>query len=326
MNKSLSRREFLQVSSAAAIAGAVAFSTEPSMGARATQRKPFRGTLCLFSKPVPQLNWSELGQYAKQAGFGGIDLTVRTDGHVLPERVTVDLPKAVAAIRAAGLEVPMISTELVTADHPTAEPILKTARQLSIPYIKPGYYHYKLINVIEERNEAGRKFRGLVELAEKHEIQVGYHNHTDYVGESIWDMESIMEPLNPRWSGYYFDFGHAVVDNGENGWKIGTNLVIPRLKMVAVKDFVWKQIGPHKWHADTCPVGEGIAPYREFLQILSQSNFHGPISLQQEFPVPGIADYQGIAVSRATAPQVMSVAKENLDTLKSLMREFYEDV
>jgi len=326
MNKSLSRREFLQVSSSAAIASAVGFSTGATLDAQTTQRKPFRGTLCLFSKPVPQLNWSELGQQAKQAGFGGIDLTVRTDGHVKPERVTVDLPKAVAAIRAAGLEVPMISTELVTADHPTAEPILKTARQLSIPYMKPGYYHYKLVNVIEERNEAGKKFRGLVELAEKHEIQVGYHNHTNYIGESIWDMEPVMEQLNPRWSGYYFDFGHAAIDNGEFGWQIDTNLVMPRLKMVAVKDFIWKQISPHRWHAETCPMGQGIVPYKEFFRLLSQSNFHGPISLQQEFIIPGITDDQGRAVSRATTPQTMQSAKENLDTLKSLMREFYEKV
>ena len=51
-----------------------------------TARGPFRGTLCLFSKPVPQLNWKELAESTKRAGFDGIDLTVRPEGHVLPER------------------------------------------------------------------------------------------------------------------------------------------------------------------------------------------------------------------------------------------------
>jgi sugar phosphate isomerase/epimerase len=78
----------------------------------------FRGDLCLFSKPVPQLNWRELAQAAKAAGFGGIDLTVRKRGHVTPERVKEDLPKAVDAIRAEGLKVPMITTELLSADDP----------------------------------------------------------------------------------------------------------------------------------------------------------------------------------------------------------------
>src|SRR5882762_9891596 len=123
MSKHFSRREFLQVSSATAIAGAAGLSSLPA-AAQSQVRGPFRGTLCLFSKAVPQLDWSELAQAAKEAGFGGVDLTVRREGHVLPERVETDLPKAVAAIRAEGLDVPMITTELVEADDPTAEPIL----------------------------------------------------------------------------------------------------------------------------------------------------------------------------------------------------------
>jgi L-ribulose-5-phosphate 3-epimerase len=326
MNEHLSRREFLQVSSATAIAGAVALSPWPAAVAQARARGPFRGTLCLFSKPVPQLSWRELAQSAKHAGFGGVDLTVRADGHVLPERAVTDLPKAVAAIRAEGLEVPMISTELLSAADPAADPILRTASKLSIPYVKPGYYHYKFVNVLEERNQAGRKFRGLVELAGRYGIQVGYHNHTDYIGAPLWDMASVIEPLDPRWCGFYFDLGNATVSLGGNGWKVATNLVISRLKMVAAKDFTWKKLSPHSWHAETCPMGQGIVPWREFLHTLAQSNFHGPISLQQEFVIPGAADYRGIAVSRAAVPQVMSAAKENLDYLKSLLRECYEKV
>jgi sugar phosphate isomerase/epimerase len=278
----------------------------------------------LFSKPVPQLSWRELAQAAKQAGFGGIDLTVRSQGHVLPQNAARDLPKAVAAIRAEGLEVPMISTELLTADDPTADPILKTASQLSIPYVKPGYYHYKFVNVIEEVDQAGLKFRGLVELAGKYGLQVGYHNHTDYIGDPIWDMARVIEPLDPRLCGFYFDVGHAAIDLGENGWKIATNLVMPRLKMIGAKDFVWKQVSAHHWHAETCTLGQGMVPWRGFLDILARSNFHGPISLQQEYSIPGVADNQGIAVSRATTPQVMAAAKESLDALKSLIRESYE--
>ncbi|MES2221391.1 MAG: sugar phosphate isomerase/epimerase family protein [Acidobacteriota bacterium] len=323
MNNPLSRREFLQASSAAAMASAVAFAAGPDVPVQAAARGPFRGTLCLFSKPVPQLSWREMAQSARQAGFGGIDLTVRPEGHVLPERAATDLPKAVAAIRAEGLEVPMISTALVDAADPTAKPILETASRLSIPYVKPGYYFYKFVNVREERDQAGRKLRGLVALAEKYQIQIGFHNHTDYVGSALWDIAPVIESLDPRWCGFYFDLGHAAVDLGENGWKIASNLVIPRVKMVGAKDFVWKQVGPHRWHEQTCPMGHGIVPWRQFLQLLAQSNFHGPISLQDEYSIPGVADNQGIAVSRAAAPQVMAAAKANVDYLKSLLREAY---
>ena len=41
---------------------------------------------------------------------------------------------------------------------------------------------------------------------------------------------------------------------------------------------------------------------------------------------PGVSDNQGIALSRATLPGVMSAAKRDLDYLKSLLREAYEGV
>ena len=324
MNKNVSRREFLQISSASAMTGAVALTAGRAAAAPAAARSPFRGTLCLFSKSVPQLNWRELAQSVKRAGFGGVDLTVRPGGHVLPERAATDLPKAVAAIREEGIEVPMITTALLTADDPTARPIISTASKLSIPYLKPGYYPYKLVNVLKEVDEAGRQFRGLVDLAAKHGIQVGYHNHPRYIGEAIWDMARVIEPLDPRWSGYYYDLCQATMEGGASGWRVSTNLVMPRLKMVAAKDFSWKQAGPHRWQAKTCPMGQGMSNWKEFVHLMAQSNFHGPISLQQEFEIPGAAHPSGIAISRATVPTVMASAKENIDYLKSLIHEAYE--
>lgn len=323
MNKNVSRREFLQVSSASAITGAVALAAGNAGAAPAPARGPFRGTLCLFSKPVPQLNWRELAQSTKRAGFGGIDLTVRRAGHVLPERVAVDLPKAVAAIRGEGLEVPMITTELLEADDPTAEPIMSTASKLSIPYVKPGYYRYKFINVVKELEEAGQKFRGLVALAGKHGMQVGYHNHRGYIGAPVWDMARVIDPLDPRSSGFYFDLGHATAEGGVSCWKISANLVMPRLKMVAAKDFVWKKTGPHEWKNETCAMGQGMCHWREFMHTLAQSNFHGPISYQHEYTIPGVSNRQGIALSREKVPEVMAAIKQNLDYLKSVMREAY---
>lgn len=321
MNTRWSRREFLQISSAAA--GAVGLREWPAL-AEAAVSGSFSGTICFFSKPVPQLSWQELGQNAKLAGFDGVDLTVRPGGHVLPERVEWDLPQAVEAIRAEGLAVPMVTTALLSADDPAAEPTMRAASRLSIPYLKPGYYHWRFVNVVAELEEAGRNLRSLVELAGRYGIQVGYHNHNGYIGAAIWDMARVIEPLDPARCGFYFDLGHAAVDDGTNGWKVDTSLVLPRLKMIGAKDFQWTKVGPHEWRPDACPMGQGMAPWKEFLQMLAKSDFHGPISLQQEFAIPGAADDQGIAISRAAIPRVMASARENLEYLRSLIRESYQ--
>jgi L-ribulose-5-phosphate 3-epimerase len=270
------------------------------------------------------MNWRELAQAARGAGFKGIDLTVRKGGHVAPERAKEDLPKAVEAIQAEGLEVPMITTELLRADHPAAVPILSAARQLSIPFLKPGYYHYRFIDVRKELEQAGDEFRGLVELAQKHEIQVGYHNHAGYVGAPVWDMARVMDTLDPKWAGYYFDLQHATAEGGVAGWKIAANLAMPRLKMLAVKDLYWKKTAAQEWRALDCPLAQGMCHYQEFLKMAARGGFHGPISLHIEYGIPGVSGPDGIALSRAKADDVMAAAQRDLANLRSLLSEAYE--
>ena len=322
MENQLSRRKFLQVSSAATLAGPAVLSA--SSAARPSVPVPFRGTICLFSKPVPQLNWKELAQSAKRAGFGGIDLTVRSEGHVMPERAAEDLPKAVAAIRAEGLEVPMLTTELVRGDDPTAAPIFSTAAKLSIPFIKPGYYHYKFVNVRKERDEAGNEFRGLAKVAEKYGVQLGFHNHAGYIGGQVWDVAPVIDSLDPKVVGYYYDIENAAAEGGAQGWRINENLVMPRMKMMAVKDFYWHKTEAEGWQEAVCPLGEGMCNFKVFLKTAAQGGFHGPISLHIEYQIPGVSDDQGIALSRENDEAVMAAAQRDLEALKPLLKEAYE--
>lgn len=322
MGARFSRRSFLQASSAVTLAGISGLSANSKPLPYAPG--PFRGMLCLFSKPVPQLSWQELAASAKRAGFGGIDLTVRTGGHVMPQRAAEDLPKAVAAIRAEGLEVPMLTTELVRGDDPTAGPILSTAAKLSIPFIKPGYYHFKFVDVCKERDEAGNQFRGLAKVAEKYGVQVGFHNHAGYIGGQTWDIFPVIDALDPRWVGYYYDLENAAAEGGAQGWRIAANLVMPRMKMMAVKDFYWKKTEAEGWRETTCPLGEGMCKHKDLLRMAAEGGFHGPISLHVEYQIPGVSDDQGIALSRDKDEEVMAAARRDLETLKPVLREAYE--
>src|SRR5439155_199498 len=82
-----------------------------------------------------------------------------------------------------------------------------------------------------ELARAGDRLRGLVELAKEYRVQIGFHNHEEYIGAPMWDIASVIEPLDPAWIGYYFDVRHATAEGGVGCWKISTNLVSRRLKM-----------------------------------------------------------------------------------------------
>jgi sugar phosphate isomerase/epimerase len=82
------------------------------------------------------LSFDDLGEVIATLGFDGVELIVAKGRHVLPENVKIDLPKAVKAMRKAGIDVPMIVTEINDADHQLTEDILGTAADQGIKYFK----------------------------------------------------------------------------------------------------------------------------------------------------------------------------------------------
>src|SRR5947208_14571180 len=98
--------------------------------------------VAIFSKHLQFLGGPELARAAAEIGFNGIDLTVRTGGHVDPARAAEDLPPLVSVIRQHELEVPMVTTDIVDAASPNARTVLKSLAHLGIRYHRWGGFKY----------------------------------------------------------------------------------------------------------------------------------------------------------------------------------------
>ncbi|MGI8784678.1 MAG: sugar phosphate isomerase/epimerase family protein [Acidobacteriota bacterium] len=310
-NQSWSRRRFVHAAS-------LASALEILGGSARASKAPgsFEGTLCLFSKHLPDTNPPRLAKLVKQLGFDGVDLTVRRRGHVLPENTVQDLPRAVAAIRDAGLAVPMITTELLSAADPAARPILSTAGSLGIPYYKAGYYRYRFADVTTELEQAAADFRSLVQLGRQFGIQAGYHNHAgSYVGAPVWDIARMLDGLPPESAGYYFDIRHAVVEGGDAGWKIAAQMAAPRIKMISIKDFFWEKTS-RGWQQHDCPLGQGMVDWKQYFEILARAGFRGPVSLHIEYDIAG-------STPAAVEENTLVAVKQDLDFLKARLAQAY---
>ena len=277
----ISRREFLHTAGTAIAAASVAIDAGATPVAAAGER-----TFCLFSKHLPEFGWSELGKAVKEAGFDGVDLTVRAQGHVLPEKAADDLPRAVEAISASGITVPMITTELTSASVPSARPLLTAAAKSGVRYFKTGYWRFsQASDVRAQLAAAGDALAGLAALARDCGIELGFHNHAAYIGAALWDIAPFIDRLEPRWAGYYFDPRHAVAEGGAGAWKAATHLVSPRLKMVAVKDCRWIK-SAKGWEIENCPLGDGMVDWQWFGRAMRDAAFAGPISVHLEYELP----------------------------------------
>lgn len=277
----LTRREWLRAAGQAALA--TGFLGHDETGAQTPQTTSL---FCLFSKHLPELGWSDLGRAVKDVGFDGVDLTVRAQGHVLPARAAEDLPRAIEAISAHGVKVPMITTELTSADTPTAKPILQAAAKSGVRFFKTGYWRYSTSPDVQAQVAAACvALEGLAALARDCGIEMGFHNHAAYIGAALWEVAPTMNRLDARWAGYYFDPRHAVAEGGGGAWKAATYLVAPRLKMVALKDCRWLK-SPKGWAIEDCPLGEGMVDWAWVGKAIKDARFAGPVSLHLEYDIP----------------------------------------
>jgi len=307
----MTRRELLERAAATAFAAAAGSRASDASGA--AQTAPSAPTLCLFSKHLPDLKWADVGRAVKDAGFEGVDLTVRAGGHVLPERAAEDLPKAIEAITAQGVKVPMITTELTSAAAPTAKPILQTAARSGVRYFKTGYWRYSASPDVRAQVAAtGEALAGLAALARECGIELGFHNHQAYIGAALWDVAPAMDKLDPRWAGYYFDPRHAVAEGGGGSWKAATQLVLPRLKMVALKDCLWQK-GAKGWTIENCPLGDGMVDWSWFSTALGGARFAGPISVHLEYDIPGSSPEERTRRTLEAAKRDLAFARRMLN-------------
>src|SRR5271165_3093220 len=175
-----------------------------------TGQTPQKLKICAFSKHFQWTDWRETAELASRMGFDGIDFTVRAGGHILPERVEQDLPKAVEIARKAGLEAPMITAGIVDASSPHAENVLRTAHELGISHYRWGGFTYDYSrSIATQLDQLKPRVRALAELNAKYAVTAMYHTHSGpkQVGASIWDLWELLRDMDPQRVGINYDIG-----------------------------------------------------------------------------------------------------------------------
>ncbi len=282
-----SRRTFIRISALTAAAGWLPLKGAAAWAPESPSANPEPLKVSVFSKHLQFLNYRDLAEAAAEIGFDGIDLTVRPRGHVLPERVADDLPRAVEAIRNAQLSPVMMTTAVQDATDAVDRKVLETAAKLGI-----GYYRMNWLRYPEEKSipEAVQQFQQTVKalgaLNKKLGITGCYQNHSgNLAGASLWELWDIVHEADAQAMGVQYDIRHAVVEGGMS-WKNGLRLISPRIKTLAIKDFVWqKRNGTYA--AQNVPLGEGMVDFKAYFALLKAYRINVPVSLHYEYPLGG---------------------------------------
>jgi sugar phosphate isomerase/epimerase len=275
--------------------------------------------LTLYSISLQWADYDEAADTAAKAGWPAIGWTVRGGGHVLPENVTRDLPRAVAAAKKAGLQVPIIITPIKDTESQYTEPYLDTMSKLGLRYYQaPTLAQYDYTKDLPPQIDIWKpKIEKLAKLNEKYGTTAVYHveGGAGNIGGGVWDLWLAIKDFDTKYVGMDFDLGHATFKGGPEAWE-AIRFSHPNVLSIASKDIRWAKKadppqGPRRsdpsddwpWTAEYVVPGTGMVNFKMAFEYMKAINFCGSFLHYTEYfvNVPGAS--QPTSLLRPNVPK-----------------------
>ena len=309
-----SRRDFIKKSghfSAALMLPSLSLGNFSSQNNSSSSEDP---KVYIFSKHLQFLGYDDMSEVTREMGFDGLDLTVRPKGHVSPERVIDDLPKAVEAMKKSGLKPQLMTTNVLNSEDTEQRAVLETASSLGFTHYRSGWLKYPEDRTITESQMIyGELFKTLEQLNRNLGLIGCYQNHAGkHVGAPIWDLIPILSATNNENMGCQYDIRHAVVEGG-GSWELGLRQIYPFIKSIVIKDFKWEKVAG-KWKIVNTPLGLGMVDFDRYFSLLKKYQINVPVSLHLEYDLGGAE--HGSSKLTMDKSEVFAHMKKDLKFLK----------
>lgn len=275
----------------------------------------------MFSKHLQSQSISEAGATIASLGFDGVELTVRPGGHVAPETVAEDLPRAVETLGAAGLSVPALVVEIHHRREPHSEAVCRAAGRVGATVLRTSSARYRGFGTIRAQIAAARQdARDLEALGREYGVRLCIHCHSgDFLSGQGALLDMVIGETDPRYVGVSVDVGHLTVEGGKSGWRQSIDLLQERVGIVAVKSFGWFHVsdeasGRRSWRAKLVPLSDGNVQWKEAFTLLRQAGWDAKgdslVSVHSEYQ--GSGSWKDLSVS-----ELVDQTREDFAYLKS---------
>ncbi|MGB4960048.1 MAG: TIM barrel protein, partial [Saprospiraceae bacterium] len=237
-------------------------------------------------------------------------------GHVLPEYVKTDLPKAVSEIQSAGSTCQLITTTIENVKNPLDMDILHSASLSKVKHYRTNWIKYDPNKSMPDSLEqCTQQIKELSIINAQLGLVGNYQNHAGRnIGSSFWEIEKILSSANPEYFGTQYDIRHAMVEGGFS-WQNGFQLLKDKIKTIVLKDFKWGLVNG-KWAPINVPIGEGGVDFVNYFKLLKSNHLNPPVSLHLEYDLGG-AD-QGNSVITVDKKVVFDAMKKDLTLIRNM--------
>lgn len=228
-----------------------------------------------FEKYTPEQTaqvWDEIGL--------DLELTLRPEGHIKPERAADELPVLAAAMAARKRRILVLASSFTRADDPHIERSLRAARALGITLYRHRGFRYRAgVSPKVQLADFRAQLRDIAALNRELGMQALYQNHAgaDFVGGALWDLDLMLDDIAPAQVAVALDLRHLRVELGR-AWPAAIRMIAPRIGSLYVKSFRWDRD-----RTVETPLAEGIVgPDMVKLALAGRDSL--PVCIHVEYP------------------------------------------
>ncbi len=255
----------------------------------------------VFSKPWPHKPLSELARHIKDLGFDGVELPVRDNFQVIPEKASRGLPEAAKIFEDNGVKIRSVAgptnVETIEACGKAGVPILRVMARIDMSI---GYF--------ECERRIRKEYDALLPALQDHGVTIGVQNHADYFVGSAIGLMHLIKGYDPKLVGAVLDPAHCGLDGEPDDMAI--DIVWSHLVLVNLKSAFWKRsTGPEaedvEWKKHWTTGRHGLTSWPKVAAELKKREYKGDYCLTAEYSDPsGQGDLKGDDVNRLVSQDI----------------------
>jgi sugar phosphate isomerase/epimerase len=256
----------------------------------------------VFSKPWPDKTLPELAKFIKELGFDGVELPVRDNFQVTPEKVSKGLSEAAKIFEDNGVKIGSVA-------GPTDIETIAACGEAGVPIIRVCINIDMSIGYFETEKKIRKEFDAVLPALEEHGVTIGIQNHADYqIGSAIGVMH-LIEGYDPKLVGAVLDTAHCGLAGEPD--EMAIDIVWSHLILVNLKSAFRKRItGPEaedvEWKKHWTTARHGITSWPVVTQELKKRGYGGDYCLTAEYSNPsGSGALTGDDVNRLAAEDIV---------------------
>ena len=221
----------------------------------------------------------EMAQTLDEIGLD-LELTLRKQGHITPEKAPDELPVMAAALAKKNRRILWVALDTVRPDEPHWEKALRAAKQAGVPQYRHRGFQYARGKPLKPQIADFRSMAKEFAAANKEiGIQAVYQTHAgaSMAGSAAWDLDLILDGVDPKYFGVAFDTQHMMVELS-TAWPNAVDLLAPRTVALCVKSFKWE--GEAKVNV---PLGQGRVKKDIVNRVIAAHGGPLPICIHNEY-------------------------------------------